>query len=265
MIFPAFHKINLPLDKSLFDELFHSVEFESTGKGRLGNHLVKADEQGIPLVRTTTQYNIPAILFSGVHTMLADLINNAILANNLPVPPQNFNNALIEVYSHEYIKMNYHSDQSLDLEENSYIGLFSSYERPDELKEQNLRKLLVKDKVTNDEFEIPLEHHSIVLFSVNTNKKYQHKIVLQSFQNSKSSVIDNKWLGVTFRQSKTYIKFQDNLPYFPNGAMIKLADKEQELEFYQLRGQENKLIDFTYPMLCYTLSRGDLLKPIIKR
>ncbi len=66
---------------------------------------------------------------------------------------------------------------------------------------------------------------------------------------------DNKWLGITFRKSKTYIQFRDNLPCFSTGELFKLADKEQESEFFQLRGQENRSLDFVYPDLSYTISQ----------
>ena len=72
---------------------------------------------------------------------------------------------------------------------------------------------------------------------------------------------DNKWLGITFRKSKTFIQFQNNLPYFANGKPLKLADEVQQREFYKLRGQENKSLDFDYPSIAYTLSKSDTLLP----
>lgn len=263
MINSEFYIIKLPLDKNLFNDLLTSVEFESTGKGRLGNHLVKVDDQNIPIVRTTTRYSIPAVRFSEIHNTLVDTINHTIVTNHPEISVQNFNNALIEVYDSTYTKMNFHSDQALDLVNHSFIGLFSCYEQPDELEECHLRKLIVKDKITNEEFEIILDHHSVVLFSCEANQKFQHKIILNSQPNSKNN--DNKWLGITFRQSKTNIKFKNNLPYFPTGELFTLADKEQESEFFQLRSQENKSLNFIYPNLTYTLSTGDILVPINKK
>ena len=157
--------------------------------------------------------------------------------------------------------MNYHSDQCLDLDSNSYIGLFSCYENPNQLTEKNLRKLIVKDKVSNDEFEISLTHNSVVLFSLETNTKFLHKIILEALPNPKSLTMDNKWLGITFRKSKTFIQFKDNIPYFPNGELFELANDEQQSEFYKLRGQENYNLNFVYPKLTYTLSMGDTLIP----
>ncbi|MGU3375715.1 alpha-ketoglutarate-dependent dioxygenase AlkB [Chryseobacterium sp. M5A1_1a] len=263
MNLPEFYTITLPLGENQFNDLFNSAEFESTGKGRIGNHLVNMDNQIIPIVRTTTRYTIPAVAFSNIHHKLVDCINDTLLANHIGIPRQNFNNALIEVYDSTYSKMNYHSDQALDLNDNSFIALFSCYENPDELEEFHLRKLVIKDKVTNQEVEIILHHNSVVLFSVDTNKKFQHKIILNSSSNS-NATSNNKWLGITFRTSKTYIQFKEELPYFSTGEVFALADKDQEAEFFQLRGQENKTLDFVYPDLLYTISNADLIKPITK-
>jgi hypothetical protein len=251
----AFHKITLDLKSNLFNELSVATDFEPVAKGRIGNHLVNVSGLGIPIVRTTTKYNIPANNFSAIHHMLTERIN----ATTDGMAALQFNNALIEVYDASYYKMNYHSDQSLDLDNNSYIGLFTCYERPDELSEQHTRKLKIKDKVSDAEFEYSLTHNSVMLFSVETNTKFLHKIVLDAAPNLKTP--DNKWLGITFRTSKTYITFEDNVPRFANGAPLELANKEQETEFYKLRGQENRSMDFVYPELGYTLNVADLMRP----
>lgn len=256
----GFYKITLDIKTNLFSELISVTNFEPVTKGRIGNHLVDMDGNGVPIVRTTTKYNIPANTFSPVHHMLVKCINDTIGNNLADVPAQHFNNALVEVYDAVYTKMNYHSDQSLDLDNDSYIGVFSSYENPDELSEQQIRKLRIKDKVSDEEFEISLTHNTVVLFSVATNTKFLHKIVLDT-PSSKTLTPDNKWLGITFRTSKTYIRFKDNLPHFANGKLLKLADKEQEAEFYKLRGQENRSLDFVYPELTYTVNIADTMMP----
>jgi hypothetical protein len=258
----GFYKITLPFESNLFNDLSNSIEFESTAKGRIGNHLLKEDDKGIPIVRTTSKYTIPAQNFCSIHDMIAKSINDTILENSLDkIPMQNFNNALIEVYDSIYSKMNYHSDQSLDLEDDSFIGVFSCYEQPDKLLEQNLRKLKIKNKVSNEEFEIVLTHNSVILFSLATNTNFLHKIVLDLPPNLKQPTPNNKWLGITFRKSKTYVKVNDNLCYFCSGELLKLANEEQEKEFYQLRGQENRTVNFVYPNLTYTLSIADMMKP----
>lgn len=264
MINSGFYKVELPLERNLFEELFHSIEFESVAKGRMGNHLVRVEAKGIPIVRTTTKYTIPAHNFSAIHHTVVEAINHIITEKSLPninIPTLNFNNALIEVYDCIYAKMNYHSDQCLDLAADSYIGVFSCYAQPDQLSEQNIRRLLIKDKITNEESEIELTHNSVVLFSLETNTRFQHKIILKPTPNGKPIVPDTKWLGITFRTSKTYIQVKDNLPYFATGDLLELANQEQEAEFFKLRGQENRSIDFVYPNLTYTLSLADRMVP----
>lgn len=258
----GFYKLILPLEGSLFQELSGSVEFEDVTKGRKGNHLVRLSDDVAPIVRTTTKYNKPAHNFAAIHDLIIENING--VANNqggASFPPLLFNNALIEVYNRAYVKMKYHSDQCLDLEESSYIALFSCYEQPNEVSPANLRKLKVRDKISGEEFEFTLENNSVILFSLTTNTRFQHKIVLDINPNQKALGADNQWLGITFRKSKTFIYFEDDLPYFADGTLLKLADDAQRKEFYKLRGQENREMDFTYPDIVYTLSISDTMMP----
>ena len=170
-----FTKITLSFENNMFNELLNEIEFEQVGKGRVANQLVKVSKRGVPLVRTTTQYSIPAYCFSVLHHEIVKSVKDKLEG----VSFFNFNNALIEVYDAKYTKMKYHSDQSLDLSSNSYIGLFSCYKNPNEMSEKNIRKLKIKDKVTEEEFEISLTHNSFVFFSVESNMKFTHKIILE--------------------------------------------------------------------------------------
>lgn len=252
-----FSKITLDTDADLFAELSSATDFESVAKGRLGNHLVDVCDNGVPIVRTTTKYNMPACHFLTIHRLIAGRIQATM--TEIPVP--DFNNALIEVYDTDYTKMNYHSDQSLDLAEGSYIALFSCYEKPAALSEHQTRKLKIKNKVNGEESELSLTHHSVILFSLDTNRQFQHKIVLDTVTGAKPPSAGNKWLGITFRTSKTYIQFKEGQPYFSGGQRLTLADKDQETAFYKLRGEENRSLDFIYPELIYTVNAGDMMMP----
>ena len=204
----------------------------------------------IPLVRTTTSYNLPNQTFLPIHD---DIINN--IKHISAIDNLEFNNALIEIYSSKYCTMGFHSDQALDLNQNSFICIFSCYNDP---LTTNLRKLIIKDKISKQSYDIVLDHNSIVIFSVDTNSKYLHKIILED--NSSSDI---SWLGVTFRQSKTFITFINELPYFfSTNKILTLANEKQRKEFYKLRSQENSSINFMYPEINYTLSESDLL-PIL--
>ncbi len=67
---------------------------------------------------------------------------------------------------------------------------------------------------------------------------------------------------MTFRTSKTHLRFHDGRPYLPRGGeRLTAADEDQRWEFYRLRRRENKEADFTYPPLTYTVSDSDLLPP----
>lgn len=238
-------------DEYLFSELFASVRFEDVGKGRLGAVLVRIDEtNAVPLVRTTTRYSVPAQRFRAVHERLAQQIQERLAL------AAGFNNALIECYTNAYTKMGSHSDQAVDLADGSLIAVFSCYENPEVGPP---RKLVVESKECGGEpAEIPLTHNSVVTFSVDTNRRLKHKIVLDG----PARMPENRWLGITFRTSKTFVWFRDGRPFFSDGAHLVPADEEQRKEFYQLRRRENNETDFAYPPLTYTISESDLMPPL---
>ncbi|MFH9138244.1 alpha-ketoglutarate-dependent dioxygenase AlkB [Streptomyces sp. NPDC017524] len=241
----------VPTEEDLFTELSASARLEDVGKGRRGAVLTRTDEaRGVPLVRTTTRYSSPAQRFRAVHERLARHVQERAA---LPV---GFNNALIESYTNAYTKMGSHSDQALDLADDSFIAVFSCYPRPEAGPP---RKLIFESKDSGDEkFEIPLSHHSVVVFSVDANRRLRHRIVLEN----PSGLADNLWLGVTFRTSKTFVLHRDGQAHLPQGARLTSADEEQRGEFYRLRRRENRETDFVYPSLTYTVSESDLMPPV---
>lgn len=258
----GFYKYTLPLEGHLFDELSKSIDFEDVARGRKGNHLVDVSDMGVPIVRTTTKYTQPAHHFSPIHHKVIECIQCTVNPDGQALRlPLSFNNALIEIYDRGYCKMNYHSDQALDLEADTCIALYSCYERPDAQSIQPLRTLKIKHKTSNEETAITLEHNSVVLFSLVTNTQYSHKIVLDQAPPLASAAPDNRWLGITFRKSRTYIQFKHNIPYFTDGSALQLAGEAQQKEFYRLRGQENQHVSFAFPNLNYTISPGDMLEP----
>ncbi|MGW6291006.1 alpha-ketoglutarate-dependent dioxygenase AlkB [Streptomyces sp. NPDC055107] len=241
----------LPIEVDLFAELSASARLEDVGKGRRGAVLTRTDGTGgVPLVRTTARYSSPAQRFRAVHERLARHIQERAA---LPV---GFNNALIESYTNAYTKMGSHSDQALDLSDDSFIAVFSCYRHPEAGPP---RKLIFESKDTGDErFEIPLSHHGVVVFSADANRRLRHRIVLEN----PSGAADNLWLGVTFRTSKTFVRYRDGQAHLPRGARLTSADEEQRSEFYGLRRRENRETDFVYPPLTYTVSESDLMPPV---
>lgn len=121
--------------------------------------------------------------------------------------------------------------------------------------QKNLRKLVIKNKISSQVVEHVMEHNSVIIFDLKFNRENHHKIVLSG--NSDSF----KWLGITFRTSKTFITFKDSIPYFlNNNVRLYLAKTIDEVkEFYKLRGEENKTVaKFNYPEILYTISESDL-------
>lgn len=234
-----------------FAQLLASVRFEDVGEGRQGAVLVEVDEAGsVPIVRTTTRYRTPAQPFQALHARLARRIQEAA---SLPIA---FNNALVERYTSAYTRMGAHSDQALDLADASFIAVFSCYEHPEGVSPP--RRLLVKPKgAVGPPVDIPLAHGCAVVFSVEANRRFEHKIVLSP----RARARENPWLGLTFRTSKTIVRHRDGRAHFHDGTRLTLADDEQRRELYRLRHRENNEVDFSYPRISYTLSESDLMPP----
>lgn len=230
-----------------FDEYASATSFEDITRGRQGAVLVDYKNDLVPLVRTTTIYNIPVQKFLPIHYELIDKIKQ------VSKQDLEFNNALIEIYESTYRTMGFHSDQSLDLADNSFICLYSCYDNP---SGTDIRKLKIQNKLTKEESEILLEHNSFVLFSLSVNAHNLHKIILDTTPTKDN----NKWLGITFRLSKTYIKFMNEIPYFnSNSKVLKLANDDDKKEFYKQRSKENQEIEYVYPEIDYTISTSDML------
>jgi len=236
---------------NLFEELLASVRFEEVGKGRRGSVLTRFDEAGaVPLVRSTNCYSAPAQCFRPVHERLAWLIQQRASLQT------SFNNALIETYTNAYTTMGSHSDQALDLADDSFIAVFSCYEHP-EIADPP-RQLCIESKEASwDLLRVPLTHHGVVVFSVAANRRFRHKIVLDKYPR----MPENRWLGITYRTSKTFVRFRGGSAYFPDDARLILADDNQRREFYRLRSRENNESDFAYPRITYTISESDLMPP----
>jgi hypothetical protein len=230
----------------IFDELLKQTEFEDINNGRQGAVLVDYKNDLIPIVRTTSTYTKPVQQFSKIHYNIMENIKRATENNKL-----HFNNALIEIYDSKYCSMGEHTDQAQDLNPESFIAVFSCYKNP---ATKDIRKLKVKDKATGKLTEYSMDHNSVILFSTATNSENVHKIVLEKV------TTDEIWLGITFRLSKTFIRFVNELSYFyPTDRVLRPATKEERNEFYKLRSNENKLIRYVYPELDYTISVSDLM------
>lgn len=239
-------------EHNYFSGLVKDVVYENITTGRKGMILVRPTENTIPLVRSTTNYKHPYQKFSDTHEKLADLISSVIntQTNQSPV----FNNAMIEIYSNDYKTMKYHTDQSLDLMNNSWICLFSCYTK---LNHSSKRILRVKNKTDGSETDILLENNSVVFFNTETNAKHLHKIILQN-HNQKD---DSLWLGITFRTSKTFVNFDETSAILMNGRKLRMASEDERKHLMRMKREENQEEGYSYPSIDYTISEGDILKP----
>lgn len=248
--------------ENAYRRLNECTRFELLGKGRSGAIAVDCGEpfessNGWPIVRTTTQYSNPSQLFCSAHYELRDAIRAA-----FDDPTLQFNNCMVELYEPSYRKMGFHSDQSLDLSPDSFICLFSCYEN-DSNHPADYRKLVIQEKASGHISERVLSQCSAVLFSISSNQSHLHKIILDS-QKAK-----NRWIGVTFRLSKTFVRElqgEENAVHFMHNARpMRLASSEEMRQMFHLKGQENANQDgpFEFPeALDYTISKSDFLEPV---
>lgn len=250
-----FNQASLNLVDNMYDILGKSCDFEQSNKGRLGAILVN-NIIDIPIVRSTTNYTNPAQLFGDIHHKLVEYISS--------VTKSEYNNAMIERYTSEYSKMKFHSDMALDINPDSNICIYSCYKNADtnDSSQTNLsyRRLIVKDKLTNEISEYELKNNSIIWFSADINSKYTHKIVGTG-----------DWLGITLRLSKTYIKFINDIPYFKDtSARLTIATESEKIDLLKKRSIENKIINKSIDSIYgninnVTLSNSDCLLPVDAR
>ena len=123
------HSYILDFKENLFKILatqFHGgvvTPMTTVTAGRQSGVLVDCHDALIPIVRTTTRYEKAPLSFSALHYEIIDKTRKV-----SGMPHLAFNNAMIEIYTNDYRKMRYHTDQALDLADDSFIGLFSCYE-----------------------------------------------------------------------------------------------------------------------------------------
>lgn len=244
-------------EANMFEALHQSVEWEVMGKGRQGAVIVRVEKERdgtvvVPIVRTTTSYTRAAQAFVSLHERLIGSIASAVGV------PLDFNNAAMEIYDASYRKMGWHTDCSLDLRNESFICLFSVYEEP--VATSATRTLCVMNKRTQQVTNSILHHNSAIFFSTSTNAAHVHKIVALS----PPRVGESRWLGVTFRFSKTKVRFAEGVPRLLSGPALTLATPEQRGRFLNCKGAENKTDgvyewgdDFNFT----TISASDLMEP----
>jgi hypothetical protein len=239
----GFKITRLNLAEFNFDNLRILNKFEDVAKGRQCAIINRSNA----LIRTTTNYKNPAQEFRNLHTYIDQAIGERLEKSNGIV-----NNAMIEIYEPSYRKMGFHTDQAQDLDSNSWIYVYSCYENGN-VDHSEYRSLIIQDKLTGKETIIPMENNSVIAFSTATNHKFRHKIVFHPDYTHKST--DNRWLGITFRTSKTNVVFNES--GIPKNLRIATEDERQTI--YKLKSDENNLVEHEWTNLEYTLSSSDLM------
>ena len=251
----SFERYSIDHDENLFPLLYQSVKWEDFSKGRQIAVLHRAENGSVPLVRTTTVYESPSQPFQPIHQSVINQIREVSGIQNLLL-----NNAMLEVYDERYKTMKFHTDQALDLDPDSYICLFSCYEQG---ADSHPRVLTVKNKDSEEEFEVPLLHHSVVIFSTVTNQKHLHKVEGRDLPKNHKS----RWMGFTLRLAKTSVKFIDGIPTLISGPVqqgeLTLATEEERRAFFGFKGSENKSSEFEWPDIRYTISPSDRMPTAI--
>jgi hypothetical protein len=185
------------------------------------------------------------------------------ISSTFEMPGLTFNNALVEEYTWQYRTMGMHSDQAMDLVDDSFICLFSCYSNPED-PGCDLRQLVIKDKMSGEEQFVHLAHCSVVLFSVSDNAKFLHRIV-PTVRESCGNV--TTWLGVTFRYSKRAVTYFGGRAYLETGReLLLLRTRALAVEFYKQRRLENgALAKFEYDKEAehVTVSPSDMFPPVI--
>lgn len=251
----SFDRYSIEHAENLFPLLYQSAQFEDFSKGRRIANFHRPEGGQYPLIRTTTVYGKPSQPFSSIHQNVIDKIRKASGVHDLDL-----NNAMLEVYDSRYKTMGFHTDQALDMDPESYICLFSCYEQG---ADDYPRLLTVKNKKSGEEFEVPLLHHSVVLFSAATNQQHTHKIERRDLPNNHA----NRWMGFTLRLSTTFVKFFDGIPHLVSDdtdlGEFMLASEAEKRDFFKLKGRENRESSFEWPEISYTISPSDLMPAAI--
>jgi hypothetical protein len=98
----------LNFEKNLFQELYTNNFDINCKDDKQNERLINLSNENIPIVRTTTIYKNKPKLFTKLEYTIIQQIKKKC---QIEIDSE-FNNAMIEVYTSNYSKMKFHSDQS---------------------------------------------------------------------------------------------------------------------------------------------------------
>ncbi|KAF3909576.1 hypothetical protein AA313_de0205610 [Arthrobotrys entomopaga] len=253
------YNLTFPDTPTLFPQLLRTVRWETFSKNRQiaithrPSNTNTNNNNETPIVRTTTAYQTPSQPFSPLHETIISTIRQ-----KSGIPNLTLNHAMMEIYDSKYTTMGFHTDQALDLASDSYICLFSTYEHG---ADDHPRVLVVKNKENGEESVVELAHHSVVIFSTEANRTHVHKIEGRGLP----SGYGNRWMGVTFRLAKSYVRVVDGVSVlFSEGGVevgeLTVATEGERREFFGMKAVENREgVGFEWPVVKYTISPSDML------
>lgn len=158
-----------------------------------------------------------------------------------------FNHVFLKYYKSCGDGIGKHSDKTLDLNKDSYIGNLSL---------GSTRKMTFKSKTTPNVINITLKTNSILFIGMETNKKWLHEVKPDLRQDSLKTpdelAYQTQRMSLTFRTACTFFNTQTNMLegqgapkiYIDSNDYEKLeTDKDNLIKAF---GQENKRADFIW-------------------
>jgi nicotinamidase-related amidase/alkylated DNA repair dioxygenase AlkB len=170
------------------------------------------------------------------------------LNNNLNLYENKFNHVFIKYYKSCVDGIGKHSDKTLDLGLNSYIGNLSLGSK---------RKMKFTSKISKEVIEIPLKTNSILFIGMKTNKKWFHEVKpdlrQEKFKSADELAYETRRVSLTFRTVCTFMNL-DTKKISGQGAPtnndiniddIELLNQDKK-KLIEAFSKENKLADFDW-------------------
>lgn len=161
------------------------------------------------------------------------------LNNNINIQQKQFNHVFIKYYKSCADGIGKHSDKTLDLDKNSFIGNYSI---------GSTRKMKFTSKTTKEIVEITLKSNSILFIGMETNKKWFHEVKPDGRPIKEKTTDELSYntqrMSLTFRTACTFMDNTSN-KLFGQGAPTT-DNMDDRIELIKAFSNENKLADFDW-------------------
>jgi hypothetical protein len=262
-----------------FEEVEQSHTFSDlseSNKGgkayRKGVYITKVDSDlNFRLLRCSTNMNSPTENFRSVDLDIVEKLNE----KRKEIYPNSYelNHVLAQIYYNQIVnnkerkaKIKEHSDKTKDMPDNAIIAFCTFYKEkctdPDKLTTLRfkLKKPLTGYK---DCIDIKLEHNSVLMISLETNRLYTHSIVPSKLNCDKLPTR----MGYVVRSSNVEAQYINDKVYIKEDSGLVELQKITEEDINELRSmyyKENSDTDkVTYPKIYYSMNNGDYMKPVL--